>query len=100
MAAAATDGLSDILLFITLPNELLPEVTKYLEPSDLLNLRLVFPKDHSAVLEKSPKNLKRRIYLTPTSMSLDNFVHICNSPVFQTVVEEVVFVPHLLSSSS
>lgn len=86
----------DPVSFLTLPNELLSEVTKHLEPSDLLKLRLILPKNHHQLLLSLLQHILKRLYLMPARKSLTRFTEICKVPFFREHVTEAVFLPQVL----
>ncbi|KAK4547575.1 hypothetical protein LTR36_000532 [Oleoguttula mirabilis] len=88
------------VLFITLPNELLSEVTKQLEPSDLLKLRLILPKTYNAMLLSLLQDSMKMVYVELTEESVKNFENICTSSFFRAHVKEVTFVPKSFSARS
>ncbi|KAK5125822.1 hypothetical protein LTR85_012098 [Meristemomyces frigidus] len=87
------------ILFITLPNELIANVTGNLELPDLLKLRLILPKSYHVLLLSLLHDAITRLYVMPTQKSMSDFNNICNSPFFQAHIKEVVFIPKTLEST-
>lgn len=75
------------VLFITLPNELLSEVTQYLGPLDLLKLRLVLPQSYDRLLISW---LRKWLEADTHLKSAKDIRSMCNSTYLRIHVRKVI----------
>ena len=78
------DEMAKPTLLLDLPKELLCKMSTYLEPSELLKLRLVLPKGDIELLKPLLQDLTKRLYVQPTRRSMEKFRKLCDSEFFQS----------------
>lgn len=82
--------------FLTLPKEMLCEVTKDCESLDLLKLRLVLPESYIVLLLLLLQCIAMQFNVTVNEASFNSFTGVCESAFFQRHVSEVIFVANAL----